>query len=155
MSKWFGVSFPFYRGNSLLGATSRVLPKQEDSRLIRNDLTQGLLTLKGERLFRDNFGGDVGRFLFDLNDSQSRTQLEQSIRDQIRTYHDRIILTRISINEDAANPNVMVVELFGRTDLEATNVDSLLTKFFVPVSGSIGSNTSFGRNDVSLGGNNG
>ena len=56
MAEWFGVSFPFYRGNSLLGSTSQVLPHQEDSRLIRNDLTQGLLTLKKERLYRSNFG---------------------------------------------------------------------------------------------------
>jgi len=147
MAKWFGVSFPFFRGNSLLGSTSKVLPNQEDDRLIKNDLTQGLLTLKRERLFRPNFGGDVGSYLFDQNDVQSRIELEESIRRQIATYHDRIILTNIQIVEDSANPTVMVVNLFGRTTLDSTNTETLLSKFMIPIAGTVGGDSGRGTSN--------
>ncbi|CAK0739464.1 hypothetical protein CCP1ISM_10520001 [Azospirillaceae bacterium] len=30
-AKLWGTNFPFYKGNTLLGVTSKVLPRQEDS----------------------------------------------------------------------------------------------------------------------------
>jgi len=140
VATWYGPSFPFYRGNTLLGATSQVLPRQEDSRLIRNDFIQGILTNKGERVFRPSFGGDVFNFLFEQNDAQSRTALESSIRQQTSTYHPRIIINNIDIDQPNDSPNAVVVKIFGRTSLDATNVDDLLVRFMVPISGSVGQN---------------
>lgn len=137
MAKWYGISFPFYRGNSLLGSSSQVLPRQEDNRLIKNDLIQGLMTNKGERAFRPGFGGDVSRYLFEQNDATSRNQIKTSIMDQIGTFHPRVIVSEIDVRESSDNSNVMVVTVMGRTDLEATNVDDVLARFMLPVSGTI------------------
>lgn len=141
MATWYGPSFPFYRGNTLLGSTTQVLPRQEDSRLIKNDFIQGILTNWGERPFRPGFGGNISAFLFDQNDSNSRNAIEDSIRTHTEAFHDRIIINRISVEQPVDNPNVMSVSIFGRTSLDAADVDDLLVNFMVPVSGTIGPNS--------------
>jgi len=141
MATWYGPSFPFFRGNTILGSTSQVLPRQEDSRLIRNNFIQGILTNKGERVFRPSFGGNVFNFLFEQNDAQSRTELESSIVEQAGIYHPRIIINNIDISQPNDSPNSVVVKIFGRTSLDATNVKDLLVRFMVPIAGSIGQNS--------------
>ena len=140
MAKWFGPSFPFYKGNPLLGTSEKVMARQEDHRLIKNDLLQGLMTVKGERWYRPNFGGDIASFLFDQNDLNSRSDLEESIRQQINTFHPRVVVTKIDVLEDTLNGNLVVVNVFGRTDLGRTNSSSLLVTFQVPTAGSVGAN---------------
>lgn len=136
MAKWFGTNFPFYKGVTAAGTTG-VAARQEDHRLIKNDLIQGLMTIKGERLFRPGFGGDIGRFVFDQNDSQSFTALETSIRDQIGIFHPRIIVNRIDIKEDSSNSNALIVNIYGRTNLDNSNSNSLIFTFQIPVSGTL------------------
>jgi len=140
MATWFGTNFPFFKGKTLFGSTPRVLDRQEDSRIIKNDYLQGLLTNKTERVFRPGFGGNIGTFIFEQNDVSSREDLENSIRQQTNTYHPRIKLSKISVQESKSNPNVIEILVFGRTDLEAINVDGVLAKFMVPISGTIGNN---------------
>lgn len=141
MAIWYGPSFPFYRGRTLLGSTSKILPRQEDSRLIKNDFIQGILTNLGERPFRPGFGGDVTNFVFDQNDINSRNAIEDSIRTHAETFHPRILIASIDVVQPDDNPNVMSVNIFGRTKLDATNVNELLVNFMVPVSGTIGPNS--------------
>lgn len=135
-ARWFGPNFPFYKGVTVAGRGG-VAERQEDIRLIKNDLTQGLMTLRGERLFRPGFGGDIGRYLFDQNDSESFNALEESIRSQIELFHPRINLSRIDIREDESNLNAIIVDVYGNTTLNSTNTDELLTTFQLPVSGTI------------------
>lgn len=134
MAKWYGSNFPFYRNSGL------VADRQEDSRLIKNDFIQGIMTLTGERWFRPGFGGNIKSFVFDPNDSSSRTQLEESIRRQTATFHPRITLTKLEVKEADNNPNVVLVNVYGRTVLDATNVETLLIQFHAPVAGTVGSN---------------
>lgn len=137
MAKWFGVNFPFYNGNTVLGTSSKVAPRQEDYRLIRNDLIQGILTLRGERLFRPQFGGDVHRSLFEMNDSLSHSELTEKIRSQIIRFHPRINLSNVIIESDKNNENIMKVIILGRTEFDATNKDSILAEFQFSRSGSL------------------
>lgn len=137
MAKWFGTNAPFYGGSTILGNTTRVAPRQEDFRLVRNDLLQGILTLRGERLFRPNFGGDIQRSLFEQNDDFGRSELEQRIRSQIENFHPRVVLSRVEVVPDSVNENVMIAEVYGTTDLDATNSEELLVRFQLPRSGSI------------------
>jgi phage baseplate assembly protein W len=140
MAKWFGPNFPFYKGNTLLGKTEKVAPRQEDHRLIKNDLLQGLLTVKGERWFRPTFGGDIHNFLFEQNDIDSRDSLRESIIEQVQIFHPRVVLTRVEINDNSSNPNLVVIDLYGRTVLDNTNVNTLLVSFQLPVAGTVGPN---------------
>lgn len=131
-AKWFGPNFPFYN-------TGLVAGRQEDNRLIKNDFIQGIMTLTGERWFRPDFGGNVRMFVFDPNDDTSRINLENSIRRQAGTYHPRIVINSISVDEIRNNPNAVNVKIFGRTNLDAINTESLLVQFQAPIAGTIGS----------------
>lgn len=144
MAKWYGMNFPFFKGRTAAGRNG-VAERQEDSRLIKNDLIQGLLTLKGERLFRQGFGGDIGRFVFDINDAQTRSEIEDTIRSQIERFHPRIILNNINVYESADNGNALVVDLYGRTNLDAINKDELLASFQIPVSGTLSTERAISR----------
>jgi phage baseplate assembly protein W len=135
MATWYGPNFPFYRGNTVFGVAQKVAARQEDERLIKNDLLQGLLTNPGERLFRPNFGAGVKTFLFELNDATMHTQLENAIATQISTYHPRVQFSRIEVEQNASNPHVADVSVFGSIDLFATTTEQLLVTFNLPVAG--------------------
>lgn len=132
MAKWFGSNFPFYRSSGLIA------DRQEDNRLIKNNFLQGIMTLTGERWFRPSFGGNIKMFVFDPNDSTSRSSLESSIRRQAETFHPRIIINTISVEELQNNPNAVLVKIYGRTNLDAVNTETILAKFQAPIAGTLG-----------------
>lgn len=136
-AKWYGVNFPFYKGNTLLGVTSKVAPRQEDARLLKNDLLQGILTSNGERLFRPQFGGNIYNTLWEMNDVVARNELERSISEHIIRFHPAIRLKSVNISDDLVNPNMMKVTVLGSTNLTATTPEEVIVEFQVPKSGSI------------------
>lgn len=135
MATWFGPNFPFYRGNTQFGVAEKVAARQEDDRLIRNDLLQGIMTNPGERLFRPSFGAGVKTFLFDMNDSAMHDALSSAIAEQIARYHPRVDFSRIEVTADPSNPHLVNVGVFGTIDLFATTTEQLLVKFNLPIAG--------------------
>lgn len=133
MAKWYGPNFPFYKNTGGL-----VADRQEDNRLIKNDFLQGIMTIVGERWFRPNFGGNIRMFVFDPNDSTSRTSLENAIRRQAELFHPRVIIDSIGVEELQNNPNAVLIKIFGKTALDATNTETLLASFQVPIAGTLG-----------------
>lgn len=133
-AKFFGFNYPYLRGQSLLGTSSKILPRQEDHRLIINDLIILLMTIPGERWFRPSFGAGIPTFLFDPNDSTSFTNIRNAITEAVQRYEPRIILSNVDVVE-GSNPNIVNIRLFGRTSLDSTNKDKLLTQFIIPVAG--------------------
>ena len=59
MAKYWGWNPPF------IGGTQRVLPRQEDIRLVKNDVLQLLFTLRGERVHRPTFGTALRSTVFE------------------------------------------------------------------------------------------
>jgi phage baseplate assembly protein W len=121
MAKWFGYTFPFYKGNSLLGTTSKVVPRLENDRLIKNDYKQGLLTIQGERYFRPLFGASIPAFLFEPNDPTSAAQIENNIIEYTRRFEPRIIVSNVVVEQNVNNPNVATVNIFGSFAFDNTN----------------------------------
>jgi phage baseplate assembly protein W len=135
MAKLWGTNFPFYKGNSLLGTTSKVLPRQEDYRLIRNDYLQGLMTIKGERWFRPDFGGDIPRLQFDPNDISSKTSIEDIIREYTIKYHPMIRISNIEIVDDSNTPNKVSIKIYGKWEVTSAMSDQLLASIVIPATG--------------------
>ena len=138
MPTWYGVNFPFFRGSTILGSSEKVAGRQEDYRLIKNDLLQGLLTIKGERLFRPTFGGDIDRYLFELNDDQTMDDLKESIINQIEIFHPRISVSRVEVKSNVSNPNLMDINVYGKTELDNVNSNGLIVSFQIPSAGNVG-----------------
>ena len=137
MATWYGPNFPLYRGGTVLGTAQKVAARQEDERLIKNDLLQGLLTNPGERLFRPNFGAGIKTFLFEFNDKTMHRRLEDAIIRQISAYHPRVDFSRIEVLQDSANPYVANINVYGTINVFAVTTEQLLVTFNLPVAGSI------------------
>lgn len=104
--RYYGYNPPFF------GGQQNVLSRQAGDRLIKNDLLQLLLTIKGERIMRPNWGTDIKTSLFETADSVLVTALEDDIREVIRTYETRIEPANIAIdlNEDE---NMLQIKIQG------------------------------------------
>lgn len=101
---YFGFNPPFRDNRGIMA-------RQEDSRLIKNDILQLLLTLPGERVHRPTFGTVLRSSVFDpLTDSNIRI-LEQSIRRALVLNEPRLKdpTVQITVDRDKSMVNVRVV----------------------------------------------
>jgi len=97
---WFGFNAPFIDGGG------RILPRQENERLIKNDLLQLLFTVPGERVMSPDFGVNLRNFPFEQLDEESLASIEQEIRDKIIRFEPRVLV----------DPGPSGVEVKGKPD---------------------------------------
>ena len=69
-----------------------------NSSKIKDDLSQLVTTLLGERLMRPIYGIDGGRMLFRKMDSVSVIALRSSIQEAVAIYEQRISLEKVSMS---------------------------------------------------------
>lgn len=105
MAMYFGPNAPFV-------GRGKYLPRQEDDRLIRNDLLQLLLTSPGERVMRPDFGGGLRSFLFEQMDDNSISSLASDIKASIARDEKRVTVKEVKLERDEAN-NLLSVKIFG------------------------------------------
>jgi len=97
MATYFGYNAPF------MGGTQRVLGKQEDQRLIKNDLLQLLLTLPGERVHRPTFGTSLRATVFDQFTDGVLRDLRSNIQTAIEAQEPRITNVQVFLQSDKQN----------------------------------------------------
>lgn len=90
MAIYFGYNPPF------IGGAEKVFSRQEDLRLVKNDLLQLIMTSPGERVHRPDFGAAVRATLFDPSDSASYDLLADSIREEILNSEPRVFDPRVT-----------------------------------------------------------
>ena len=116
MARFFGANTPFIGGNE------KILSRQEDERLIRNDLLQLLLTSPGERVMRPDFGGGVRDFLFEQIDDVGIELLQNDIEEAIRKHETRVQITEVVINRNE-DSNQIEIKVFGFFNFDRFNVE--------------------------------
>lgn len=104
---FFGFGPPFF------GGAQGVLSRQEDERLIKNDLLQLLLTAPGERVFRPNFGTNIRPSLFEPMTDADIDALRTNIANQVDRFEPRVQLSDVVIEQDP-DANTINIKLFGR-----------------------------------------
>jgi phage baseplate assembly protein W len=97
MATFIGLSFPFRKSAQAFPAPS------EDADLIKESLKQILLTQKGERVMRPDFGADVYRFVFENNHAALATLIQTEVARAIGTYEPRVILLNVTVDRIADN----------------------------------------------------
>jgi len=90
---FFGFNPPF------IGGVQNVMSRQEDIRLIKNDLLQLLLTIPGERVMRPNFGVNLRNFVFEQLVSSDLSLLEADIISEVNRQEPRVIVDLVHIRE--------------------------------------------------------
>jgi len=90
-SRYIGFNPPF------VGGSQKIMSRQDDERLIRNDIIQNLLTLPGELPFRPDFGVNLRNFLFEKLDEHSLQSLKYEIENQLLFNDPRLIILKLNI----------------------------------------------------------
>jgi phage baseplate assembly protein W len=104
--KYFGYNAPFIGGNE------RVLSRQVDDRLIRNDLLQLLLTAPGERVMRPDFGSPIRAYVFEQIDDTGIDILRERIKETITRFEGRVSVTDVAI-ETNPDSNLINIKVYG------------------------------------------
>jgi phage baseplate assembly protein W len=103
MATFYGYNPPF------VGGPQNILSRQEDVRLIQNDILQLLLTIPGERAMRPDFGVNLRNAVFEQNDAVTASNLESEIREQILRYDERVNIMTVTITRDDARHGMTVM----------------------------------------------
>jgi len=91
MAIYFGYNPPF------TGGAEKALSRQEDLRLIKNDLLQLIMTSPGERIHRPTFGTPIRMVLFDPSDEISYDILADGIREEIIRSEPRVFDPQVTV----------------------------------------------------------
>lgn len=89
-------------------ATGRILTASSEED-IREAVRIILLTGKGERMMRPDFGCDARKYTFGTMDYTTRTQLEQEVRDALIRWEPRITDIQVRVEEDGENSARMLI----------------------------------------------
>jgi phage baseplate assembly protein W len=89
----YGIRFPF--GDSLFGDFLRMTKSPEEE--VRVNLLHLILTTKGSRYFKPDFGTRIYYFIFDPNDTLTHNDIEDDIRNAVKKYIPNLTITNITI----------------------------------------------------------
>jgi phage baseplate assembly protein W len=98
-----GISFPFRKGPTSFPE------KSEDADLIRQSIIQILLTGRGERLMRLDFGSGVMSTVFQNNGDLLQSMLEAEVLSAIGKYEPRVIVRGVSVEQPGEGHVIVTV----------------------------------------------
>jgi len=101
---YYGYNPPF------IGGSQNILSRQEDERLIKNDILQLLLTVPGERVMRPNFGVNLRNFVFEQITQPDLFRLQSEIEQQVTTQEPRVNVDSVEVRIDD-DKNQIVISL--------------------------------------------
>jgi len=103
MTEFIGFNPPF------IGGSQKILSRQDDERLIRNDVLNNLLILPNELPFRPTYGVNLRNFVFEKMDSSAIDQLKHEIISQIKQATGSTATKTIWYNTAKIKPNMLTL----------------------------------------------
>ncbi len=91
----YGIDFPFRRGDN--GYYFDTTKSEKDA--IKASLRHLLLTKKGERLMKPEFGTNLLDFVFEQDDKETENSILYEIQDTVKKFLPSITITKININK--------------------------------------------------------
>ena len=122
----------------LINGPNGIMGRQEDERLIRNDLLSLLLTSPGERVMHSSFGTGIKKFVFDGMTDAAIEDLRQNIANAVAIFEPRVLLSDVRITYTDQNRNILNIALLGqfRTKfMRGDNTTDFLVEVNVPIGG--------------------
>lgn len=99
---FYGFNPPF------IGGPQNVLSRQEDDRLIKNDILQLLLTVPGERVMRPSFGVPLRSFVFEQSTVSDINSLKGDIERALEDFEPRVTVETVDIETDEERNGINV-----------------------------------------------
>lgn len=94
MATFKGIAFPFQKGPTAFPE------KAEDSDLIRQSIIQIVMTQRGERVMRPDFGSGVMRYVFENNDELLEQQIRTEVFASVARHEPRAIIQAVSVDQE-------------------------------------------------------
>lgn len=120
---FYGFNPPFFSG------PQNILSRQEDDRLIKNDVLQLILTVPGTRVMRPRFGTELRSFVFEPMVDNDLFNLEISITNAIQDQDQRLTVdvVRITRDDDRNGINVLIVVRLKKDPARTITIEQFLT----------------------------
>lgn len=122
MVDFYGYNPPF------IGGIQNIMSRQEDIRLIKNDILQLLMTIPGERIYRPDFGVNLRNFVFEQITDDELEVLRSEIVFAVSTFEPRVTVDYVQIDreDDKNRVKVTVVSRLKRDPTKEVNVETYL-----------------------------
>ena len=111
---YIGLALPLRHGNEgFFSKTKRTIDQ------LKFDIKNLLLTIKGERLGNPTFGSDLMRVIFEPNNDDIDSAIEESIRASISEWLPSVNIENIEITKPEFNPHLVNVRILFTVDVSA------------------------------------
>jgi len=100
-----GISFP-----PRVGADGRVAWSEGETN-VRESIRVILMTEQPERLRAPNFGGSLGRFLFEPNTVATRRSIQDRITKELAQWEPRISVESVQVDADKDDPTAAIATI--------------------------------------------
>ena len=94
-TRYINIDFPFK--DSKKGFYFEL--NQTDKDAIRADLLHLLLTNKGERLYLPDFGSDLKKYIFEMNDQVTHDEIKINLNDTIKKFIPNLQIDEITFED--------------------------------------------------------
>lgn len=88
-----------------------VMLTETDKDAIKSDLMHLILTAKGERFYKPDFGTNLLRFIFEPNDGYTEVGIVEEISTTVSKYLPNLKVTSVTIETDPNNEYTAVVSI--------------------------------------------
>lgn len=123
--KYININYPFK--NSDKGFFLDL--NDEDSQAVKADLLHIILTRKGQRLYKPDFGTDLLKFIFEPEDGMTLNGIKEEIKSVVKLYMPKLQLDEILIEESLESEYAAVFTLkYTITDAVFTTSDIVVVK---------------------------
>lgn len=106
--QFYGIKFPLTEESDNLTFFDMNETK-EDS--VKSMLLHIILTPKGQRLRKPDFGTDLIRFIYEPNDGSTWSGVKEEIRKQVSLYLPEVVFENINIVRNTENEHDIYVEI--------------------------------------------
>ena len=101
----------------------------QDNQAIKADLLHLILTRKGQRLYKPDFGTDLLKFIFEPEDGITLNGIKEEITKEVKTYLPQLQLDEILIEESPESESAAVVTIkYTITDTVFETADIVVIK---------------------------
>ena len=121
---YIGLTYPIKSGKNLDFELTKTSFEQAEY-----NLTNLLLTQKGERVFQPEFGTTLRRICFEQVDDNLPETIETDIRTAVELWLPYIIINEIEVLQDDNNLNKIYVQLKYSTTLESFKENTIMVAF--------------------------
>jgi len=79
--------------------------------LVKQNLTNLILTMPGERVFQPNYGVGVRQYLFENFSSATYATIEQRIREQTNRYMPGVSINSVNFTESEKDNHILIMQI--------------------------------------------